>query len=165
MKRLVSLDLLPEVQDMVAGIDIRGGFYRLFQTSAPFPGCAFLLCLRGSCRVKIPLTCYDLKEGSLAIILPEIFFQSQEHSKDCRFIFVGFSKKLIEGAKLFSYTVEYINNKFKRWVIVMKKNVYELFRDSIRLLIRRQKIKEVMSGMQFSLIYTQLLLSLGGVYK
>lgn len=47
----------------------------------------------------------------------------------------------------------------------MKKDVYELFRDSIRLLIRRQKIKEEMSGMQISLIYTQLLLSLGGVYK
>lgn len=47
----------------------------------------------------------------------------------------------------------------------MKKDVYELFRDSIRLLIRRQKIKEEMSGMQISLIYTQLLLSLGSVYK
>ena len=53
MKRFDRLDLLPEGQDMVAGIDMTGGFYRLFQTSAPFPGCAFLLCLRGSCRVKI----------------------------------------------------------------------------------------------------------------
>ena len=52
MKRFDRLDLLPEGQDMVAGIDMTGGFYRLFQTSAPFPGCAFLLCLRGSCRVK-----------------------------------------------------------------------------------------------------------------
>jgi AraC family transcriptional regulator, transcriptional activator of pobA len=71
MKRFDRLDLLPEGQDMVAGIDMTGGFYRLFQTSAPFPGCAFLLCLRGSCRVKIHLTCYDLKEGSLAIIFPQ----------------------------------------------------------------------------------------------
>ena len=139
--------------------------FRLFQTSAPFPGCAFLLCLRGSCRVKIHLTCYDLKEGSLAIIFPGVFFQIQEQSKDCRFIFVGFSKKLIEGAKLFSYTVEYTPYIFERPVIEMKKDVYELFRDSIRLLIRRQKIKEEMSGMQISLIYTQLLLSLGSVYK
>ena len=165
MKRFDRLDLLPEGQDMVAGIDMTGGFYRLFQTSAPFPGCAFLLCLRGSCRVKIHLTCYDLKEGSLAIIFPGVFFQIQEQSKDCRFIFVGFSKKLIEGAKLFSYTVEYTPYIFERPVIEMKKDVYELFRDSIRLLIRRQKIKEEMSGMQISLIYTQLLLSLGSVYK
>ena len=157
MKRFDRLDL--------AGIDMTGGFYRLFQTSAPFPGCAFLLCLRGSCRVKIHLTCYDLKEGSLAIIFPGVFFQIQEQSKDCRFIFVGFSKKLIEGAKLFSYTVEYTPYIFERPVIEMKKDVYELFRDSIRLLIRRQKIKEEMSGMQISLIYTQLLLSLGSVYK
>lgn len=75
MKRFDRLDLLPEGQDMVAGIDMTGGFYRLFQTSAPFPGCAFLLCLRGSCRVKIHLTCYDLKEGSLAIIFPGVFFR------------------------------------------------------------------------------------------
>ena len=47
----------------------------------------------------------------------------------------------------------------------MKKDVYELFRDSIRLLIRRQKLKEELSGMQISLIYTQLLLSLGSEYK
>ena len=165
MKRFDRLDLLPEGQDMVAGIDMTGGFYRLFQNSAPFPGCVFLLCLRGSCRAKIHLTYYDLKEGSLAIIFPGVFFQIQEQSKDCRFIFVGFSKKLIEGAKLFSYTVEYTPYIFERPVIEMKKDVYELFRDSIRLLIRRQKIKEEMSGMQISLIYTQLLLSLGGVYK
>ena len=165
MKRFDRLDLLPEGQDMVAGIDMTGGFYRLFQTSAPFPGCAFLLCLRGSCRVKIHLTCCDLKEGSMAIIFPGVFFQIQEQSKDCRFIFVGFSKKLIEGAKLFSYTVEYTPYIFERPVIEMKKDVYELFRDSIRLLIRRRKIKEEMSGMQISLIYTQLLLSLGSVYK
>lgn len=165
MKRFDRLDLLPEGQDMVAGIDMTGGFYRLFQNSAPFPGCVFLLCLRGSCRTKIHLTYYDLKEGSLAIIFPGVFFQIQEQSKDCRFIFVGFSKKLIEGAKLFSYTVEYTPYIFERPVIEMKKDVYELFRDSIRLLIRRQKIKEEMSGMQISLIYTQLLLSLGGVYK
>ena len=95
MKRFDRLDLLPEGQDMVAGIDMTGGFYRLFQTSAPFPGCAFLLCLRGSCRVKIHLTCYDLKEGSMAIIFPRVFFQIQEQSNECRFIFVGFSKKLI----------------------------------------------------------------------
>ena len=39
MKRFDRLDLLPEGQDMVAGIDMTGGFYRLFQNSAPFPGC------------------------------------------------------------------------------------------------------------------------------
>lgn len=47
----------------------------------------------------------------------------------------------------------------------MQKEKYELFRDSIRLLIRRQKIKDEMTEMQVSLIYTQLLLALGGVYK
>ena len=47
----------------------------------------------------------------------------------------------------------------------MQKEKFELFRDSIRLLIRRQKIKDEMTEMQVSLIYTQLLLALGGVYK
>ena len=165
MKRFDRLDLLPEGKDMVAGIDMTYGFGRLFQVSAPSPGCIFLLCMRGSCRVKIHLTHYDLKQGSLAIVFPGVFFQLLEQSKDCRFIFVGFSKKLIEGAKLFSYTVEYTPYILERPVIEMRKETYELFRDSIRLLIRRQKIKEEMSGMQISLIYTQLLLSLGGVYK
>ena len=121
--------------------------------------------MRGSCRVKIHLTHYDLKQGSLAIVFPGVFFQLLEQSKDCRFIFVGFSKKLIEGAKLFSYTVEYTPYILERPVIEMRKETYELFRDSICLLIRRQKIKEEMGEMQISLIYTQLLLSLGGVYK
>ena len=165
MKRFDKLDLLPEGQDMVAGIDMTNGFGRLFQVSAPSPGCIFLLCMRGSCRVKIHLTHYDLKQGSLAIVFPGVFFQLLEQSKDCRFIFVGFSKKLIEGAKLFSYTVEYTPYILERPVIEMRKETYELFRDSIRLLIRRQKIKEEMGEMQISLIYTQLLLSLGGVYK
>ena len=165
MKRFDKLDLLPEGQDMVAGIDMINGFGRLFQVSAPSPGCIFLLCMRGSCRVKIHLTHYDLKQGSLAIVFPGVFFQLLEQSKDCRFIFVGFSKKLIEGAKLFSYTVEYTPYILERPVIEMRKETYELFRDSIRLLIRRQKIKEEMGEMQISLIYTQLLLSLGGVYK
>ena len=164
MKRFDRLDLLPEGQDMVAGIDMTNGFGRLFQVSAPSPGCIFLLCMRGSCRVKIHLTHYDLKQGSLAIVFPGVFFQLLEQSKDCRFI-VGFSKKLIEEAKLFSYTVEYTPYILERPVIEMRKETYELFRDSIRLLIRRQKIKEEMGEMQISLIYTQLLLSLGGVYK
>ena len=157
MKRFDKLDLLPEGQDMVAGIDMINGFGRLFQVSAPSPGCIFLLCMRGSCRVKIHLTHYDLKQGSLAIVFPGVFFQLLEQSKDCRFIFVGFSKKLIEGAKLFSYTVEYTPYILERPVIEMRKETYELFRDSIRLLIRRQKIKEEMGEMQISLIYTQLL--------
>lgn len=165
MKRFDRLDLLPEDQDMVSGIDLTGGFYRLFQTSAPCPGFVFLLCVRGGCRMKIHLTHYDLKEGSLAIVFPGVFLQIQEQSKDCRFVFVGFSKKLIEGAKLFSYTVEYTPYIFERPVIEMRTDIYELFRDSIRLLVRRQKIKEVMSEMQIGLIYTQLLLALGGMYK
>ena len=41
MKRFDKLDLLPEGQDMVAGIDMTNGFGRLFQVSAPSPGCIF----------------------------------------------------------------------------------------------------------------------------
>lgn len=61
--------------------------------------------------------------------------------------------------------MEYTPYIFERPVIEMQKEKYELFRDSIRLLIRRQKIQEEMTEMQVSLIYTQLLLALGGVYK
>lgn len=165
MKKMEKLDLLPEDQNMIAGIDMTGGFRELFQVSAPFPGCLFLLCLRGNCRVKIHLTHYEMKEGALAILFPGVFFQIEEQSKDCRFIFVAFSRKLIEGAKLFSYTVGYTPYIFERPVIDMQKEKFELFRDSIRLLIRRQKIKEEMTEMQVGLIYTQLLLALGGVYK
>lgn len=61
--------------------------------------------------------------------------------------------------------MEYTPYIFERPVIDMQKEKFELFRDSIRLLIRRQKIKEEMTEMQVELIYTQLLLALGGVYK
>lgn len=39
MKKMEKLDLLPEDQNMIAGIDMTGGFRELFQVSAPFPGC------------------------------------------------------------------------------------------------------------------------------
>ena len=77
--------------------------------------------------MKIHLTHYDLKQGSLAIVFPGVFFQLLEQSKDCRFIFVGFSKKLIEGAKLFSYTVEYTPYILERPVIEIEKRRMNCF--------------------------------------
>lgn len=54
MKRFDRLDLLSEGQDMVAGIDMTGGFYRLFQNSAPFPGVCFSALSEGKLPDKNP---------------------------------------------------------------------------------------------------------------
>ena len=55
---------------------------------------------------------------------PEGAFYAFVNIKETGMTSAEVSKKLIEGAKLFSYTVEYTPYIFERPVIEMKKDVY-----------------------------------------
>ena len=127
MKRINSLESLPENIDILTGIDLIGNIKRLFKTPAQMPGCLFLLCIRGNCSITIHLSKYELKKNSIAIIFPHQFVQVMEESNDCRFIFVGFSKKLIQSPPLFSRMIEYTPSIFEEPVIELRPEVAEIF--------------------------------------
>ena len=65
MKRINSLESLPENIDILTGIDLIGNIKRLFKTPAQMPGCLFLLCIRGNCSITIHLSKYELKKNSI----------------------------------------------------------------------------------------------------
>ena len=46
MKKLEKLDLLPEDQNMRAGIDMTCCVSQVLQFADTYPGCLFLLCMR-----------------------------------------------------------------------------------------------------------------------
>ena len=98
MKRIEKFDQIPANTDIIAGIDLIGNIKQLFSLPLQAPGFIFLLCTRGTCTLTIHLTQYQLKENSLAIVAPNMFLQIKEQSSDCRFIFVAYSKELIDKA-------------------------------------------------------------------
>ena len=135
MKKLNKLTLLPEGMKMTAGIDICGNFKRLFRHPAPAPGCIFLLCTQGSCTITVHLTRYSMTANSMAVIYPEIYFQINEQSPDCRFFFAGFSKDLVRSAHLFSQTIQYTPYIIESPVLQLNGKVSEVLRDSILVMI------------------------------
>lgn len=165
MKKLKKLDLIPEEQNMTAGIDLCGNFKQLFNVPKPSPGCIFLLCTRGTCNVTIYLNQYELKANSIAVIYPEVYFQITEQSADCRFFFVGFSKNLVRSTYLFSHTIKHTPYIFERPVLHLEPKVAEIFRDYMKLMIKSLRVEDFMNEIQINLTYSQLILLLGNIYQ
>lgn len=166
MKRIEKLEQLSANTDIIAGIDLIGNIRHLFSLPLQTPGYIFLLCIRGTCTLTIHLTRYNLKTDSIAIIAPNMFFQVNEQSPDCRFIFVGYSKELVHGSTLFSQTIEYTPYIFEHPVVDLNKKVSNLFYDYFMMLIHILNLthKET-SQQQIHLSYTQILMFLNNVYK
>lgn len=165
MKKLNKLTLLPEGMKMTAGIDICGNFKRLFRHPAPAPGCIFLLCTQGSCTITVHLTRYSMTANSIAVIYPEIYFQINEQSPDCRFFFAGFSKDLVRSAHLFSQTIQYTPYIIESPVLQLNGKVSEVLRDSIMVMIKSLRIDNFMDETQINLAYSQLILHIGALYE
>lgn len=166
MKKLEKSDLIPAGTDMMAGIDLYGKFKQLFKFPIPSPGCIFLLCVRGTCTLTIHLTQYQMKVNSIAIIFPDLYVQLTEQSPDCRFIFVGFSQKLIRSSRLFSHTIEYTPYIFEKPVLKLEPPMAEIFYNTFMLQIKSLRYGNgFMSETQMSLAYSMLILNLGYIYK
>lgn len=166
MKRINSLESLPENIDILTGIDLIGNIKRLFKTPVQMPGCLFLLCIRGNCSITIHLSKYELKKNSIAIIFPHQFVQVMEESNDCRFIFVGFSKKLIQSPPLFSRMIEYTPSIFEEPVIELKPEVAEIFYEYFKVLTKAMRLpNSFIKDEQADLICSQLIMGLGNIYK
>lgn len=152
-------------KDVLAGIDMTGSLAKAFSVSKRVPGCLFLLCLRGECKIELHLSKYELKKNSLAVIFPEVFFQITQSSKDCRFIFASYSSELIHSSRLFSYTIEFTPYIFDNPVINLNPKIGKILYDYFILMIKSSHLSTNFSSReQSSLSYTQLILGLGNLY-
>lgn len=166
MKRIESLASIPSNLQMFTGIDIIGNLKQLFKFPTQMPGCLFLLCTRGYCVATIHLTQYELRQNSMAVIMPEMFFQITSQSQDCRFTLIGFSKELIRHSTLFSKTIEYTPHIFENPVIHLQKEVAEIFQESFKTIIKAQHLGDVfITPAQTDLIYSQIILTLGNITR
>ena len=166
MKQIHSLDTIPNDQDMLAGIDITGNLKKLFSTSVQMPGCLFLLCTRGNCTATIHLSQYQIQKGCTAIVFPNQFFQITEQSADCRFIFIAFTEKLVQSPNLFSKVIEYAPSIFEDPVICLNEKITRIFHDYLMVVIRASRDMKLMFNPEHvQLLYTQLIIGLGGTYK
>ena len=166
MTRNEILEMIPEGIDIFGGIDLTGGFSKAFSEPVQVPVCIFLLCIQGTCKVNLHLTQYDLKKDSLLIIFPDLFFQVIEQSDDCRFIFLTFSSDLIHSPRLFPYTIEFTPYIFERPVQYLNHKTGKLLNDYFTLVIRMRHVaKRLVNREQASIIYTQLIMGLGSLYR
>lgn len=166
MKRIESLSSISPNTHILTGIDITGNLKQLFRFPLQMPGCLFLLCIRGNCTVTIHLTQYEIRPNSLAIIMPEFFFQITAQSHDCRFILIGFSKELIRNSTLFSKTIEYTPQLFEKPVMHLQKDVADVFAAYFTTLVKATRLSDIFANKgQADLIYSQIILALGNINK
>lgn len=166
MTQLNSLASIPEGTNIITGIDVTGNIKKLFETPSQMPGCLFLLCIRGKCKILIHLTRYDLKKDSIATIYPNQFVQITEYTPDCRFAFIGFSSKLLQHPFLFPDTAQYIPFILECPVIRLNSKVANIFYNYFKVLIKGMDMGHVfVKDEQIPLIYSQLLIELGNIYR
>ena len=160
------LDTLPKKLDVLGGVDMTGTFSKLFNEPAQVPGCLFLLCTRGVCKVSLHLTEYKMQKNSLIIIFPDLFFRIIEQTPNCRFVFLGFSSELIHSAGLFSYTIDFTPYIFEQPVQYLSSKASKFLEDYFMLSFRiKQVSKRLVNREQASLMFIQLILGLGKIMK
>lgn len=166
MRRINSLSELSDNIDIFTGIDITGNFKKLFGNPVQMPGCLFMLCIRGNCSITLHMNSYKLQEGSLIVVFPNLFFQINEQSQDCRFIFISFTQKLMEDPSLFSKAIVHMPSIFEKPVVHLDPKIQRIFHDYFMVLIRISKDAPDMYSIEHvKMIYMQLIIGLGGVYK
>lgn len=159
MKKINSLTLLPESADMISGIDIIGNIKKLFNSPIQAPGCLILFCIKGQCSITIHLTKYHLKENSIAIIFPNQYIHFEEkENQNSRFIFLGFSKRILKNPILFSNTIQYLPVFLGKQVIELKEDTATFFYDYFKTLIKANHINGLIQEQQIHLIFPLLLM-------
>lgn len=166
MTKIDKLDKIPHNLNMMAGIDIIGNFSHLFSESSKVPGYLFILCIQGSCVVNVHINQYNIKKGSLIIVLPDLFFKITEQTDDCRFIFVGYETEMVRCSDLFSKAVEFTPYIFENPVLQLNKKGYDLLYNYIMLIIKAKNVSQnVFNKDQVYLSFTQLILGLGSLIR
>lgn len=160
MNEIKELTNNPRAQGILAGIDMTGTCKELFRQAAILPHSIFLLCVRGSCKISIHLTQYEMNAGSLATILPKMYFQILDQTADCRFMYVGFPQQTMESSDLFTQTIEYTPFILDRPVLRLAPEVSRIFEEGFMLVIKANRLKqEMFNEKQRKLLYAQLLMA------
>lgn len=166
MTHVEGLNHIPQDIDLMAGIDISGNIKHLFRDPSKVPGYLFLLCFNGTCTITVHLTQYTMKKGSLLILLPDLYFQIEEQSDDCKFIFVGYATELVRSSALFSKSIEYTPFIFERPVLQLDKKGCNLMYNYIKIIIKAKGLSNnILTKEQTALSFTQLILGLGNLIK
>ena len=156
MKKIKELTTDYHTRDILAGIDMTGSFKELFRQAAITPHSIFLLCVRGSCKISIHLTRYEMSAGSLAIIFPGVYFQILEQTPECRFMYIGIAQRALENSYLFSQTLEYTHRILEQPVLRLPPEISKIFMDGFMAVIRTTRLKQdLLNDMQIGLLYTQ----------
>lgn len=156
-----KLNDIPDNKRLVVGIDITGNIKALFHTPQQVRGGLFLLCLRGACTIKIHLNTFEMKKDNIVVVLPDQFVQLLHSDENCRFAFVGCSRKVSENPELFSKVVQYAPFIYERPMLELSPYMAGIFFDYFKVLMKMRKISDYIPEEQSDLICAQLLMSIG----
>ena len=166
MKQIEDINLFKPDRNFIAEIDITGSLGRLYHYPQRINGCLFILCLRGECEISIHLAEHKIRKNNVVTILPDTFIHVHRQSSDCRLYIVGFGKELLNGANLFSSTMNYLSSLIETPVVPLQPEVTELFKDYFMLLIKMGRMKDIHPNNELtSTILLTILHGIGSIHQ
>lgn len=166
MKHIEELNRLPKNTGLTAGVVLSKRVKHLFHNASYSSGYMFLLCIHGTCSIKVNLNQYTMKKGTLLILLPDAYFQIFEQSEDCLFVFVGFDSEIVNSSSLFIRTMEYIPFILDKPIIYLDTKAYKLVYNYIRTLINAGSVaNNIITHELAALTFAQIILGLGHFIK
>lgn len=166
MKQIEDINLFKPEKNFIAEIDITGNSGRLFHYPQRINGCLFILCLRGECEISIHLSEHKIRKNNIVTILPDTFIHIHRQSHDCQLYIIGFGKELLNGANLFSSTMNYLSSLIETPVVPLQPEVTNLFKDYFMLLIKMGRMKEINPNNELtSTILLTILHGVGSIHQ
>lgn len=166
MKQIEDINLFKPENNFIAEIDITGSLGRLYHYPQRINGCLFILCLRGECEISVHLAEHKIQKNNIVTILPDTFIHVHQQSSDCQLYIVGFGKELLNGANLFSSTMNYLSSLIESPVVPLQPEVTDLFKDYFMLLIKMGRLKNVNPNQELtSTILLTILHGIGSIHQ
>lgn len=166
MKQIEDINLFKPENNFIAEIDITGSLGRLYHYPQRINGCLFILCLRGECEISVHLAEHKIQKNNIVTILPDTFIHVHRQSSDCLLYIVGFGKELLNGANLFSSTMNYLSSLIESPVVPLQPEVTDLFKDYFMLLIKMGRLKNVNPNQELtSTILLTILHGIGSIHQ
>lgn len=166
MKQIEDINLFKPENNFIAEIDITGSLGRLYHYPQRINGCLFILCLRGECEISVHLAEHKIQKNNIVTILPDTFIHVHRQSSDCQLYIVGFGKELLNGANLFSSTMNYLSSLIESPVVPLQPEVTDLFKDYFMLLIKMGRLKNVNPNQELtSTILLTILHGIGSIHQ
>lgn len=166
MKQIEDINLFKPEKNFIAEIDITGSLKRLYNYPQRINGCLFILCLRGECEISAHLAEHKIQKDTIVTILPDTFIHVHRQSSDCQLYIIGFGKELLNGANLFSSTMNYLSSLIESPVVPLQPEVTDLFKDYFMLLIKMGRLKNVNPNQELtSTILLTILHGIGSIHQ